>query len=112
MKWTASMVALTLAVIGIAGCNNPPGTPSTPKAKPVAKYGDHSGWWCNEHGIPEEECSMCQPKVAKEFKDKGDWCKEHTRAKSQCFICDPSLKEAFAKRYRDKYGEEPPPIKE
>ena len=20
---------------------------------------DHSGWWCIEHGIPEEECSMC-----------------------------------------------------
>ena len=46
------------------------------------------------------------------FKDKGDWCEKHDRAKSQCFICDPSLKEEFADKYRDKYGKEPPPIKE
>lgn len=74
------------------------------------KEGDskHSGWWCDEHGIPEAECSMCSAKVAKAFKDKGDWCNEHDRAKSQCFICDPSLREKYAATYRAKYGKEPP----
>jgi hypothetical protein len=76
------------------------------------KVDDHSGWWCDEHGIPEEECSMCSSKVAKEFKAKGDWCEKHDRAKSQCFICDPSLKEKFAAKYRAKYGKEPPPTKD
>ncbi len=71
---------------------------------------DHSGWWCDEHGVPEEECSMCSAKVAARFKKKGDWCDEHDRAKSQCFICDPSLKEKYAARYRAKYGKEPPPV--
>jgi hypothetical protein len=73
---------------------------------------DHSGWWCDEHGIPEEECSLCSKKVETECKEKGDWCQEHERAKSQCFKCDPSLKEKYAKKYRDKYGKEPPPITE
>jgi hypothetical protein len=73
-----------------------------------AGKGDHSGWWCDEHGIPEEECSMCSAKAARQFKTKGDWCNEHDRAKSQCFLCDPSLREKYAARYRAKYGTEPP----
>lgn len=66
------------------------------------------GWWCNGHGLPEEECSMCSAKVEKEAKAKGDWCEMHNRAKSQCFICDPKLKEKYAARYRARYGKEPP----
>jgi len=69
---------------------------------------DHSGWWCGEHGIPEEVCSMCSSKAAADFQKQGDWCAEHDRAKSQCFECDPALKEKFAAQYRAKYGEDPP----
>ncbi len=65
-------------------------------------------WWCDEHGVPEAECSMCSAKVAAEFKKKGDWCEKHDRAKSQCFICDPKLKDKYAAVYRAKYGKEPP----
>lgn len=72
----------------------------------------HDGWWCDEHGMPEEECSMCSLKAAKEFKAKGDWCKKHDRAKSQCFICDPSLREKFAKVYKAREGKDPPEPKE
>jgi hypothetical protein len=79
------------------------------KAKEEEKKGnDHSGWWCDEHGVPEAECSMCSAKVAAEFKKKGDWCEKHDRAKSQCFICDPKLKDKYAAVYRAKYGKEPP----
>ena len=73
---------------------------------------DHSGWWCAEHGVPEKQCSQCSSKVAAELQKKGDWCAEHDRAKSQCFICNPSLKETFAKQYRAKEGQEPPPLEE
>lgn len=66
------------------------------------------GYWCISHGIPEEECSMCSPKVEKECKAKGDWCEKHNRAQSQCFICDPKLKEKFDKKYENKYGKKPP----
>ena len=68
----------------------------------------HGAWWCDEHGVPEAECSMCSAKVAKEFKAKGDWCDQHDRARSQCFLCDPSLKDKFAAQYRAKEGKEPP----
>jgi hypothetical protein len=69
---------------------------------------DHDGWWCVEHGIPEEECSMCRKKAADEFKAKGDWCEEHNRAESQCFQCDPTRADKFAKLYEAKFGHAPP----
>ena len=69
---------------------------------------DHSGWWCAEHGVPEEDCSMCSAKAATKFKEKGDWCEEHNRAESQCFKCDPSRAEKFAKLHVAKFGHEPP----
>ena len=70
----------------------------------------HSGWWCDEHGIPEAVCSMCSSKVAASFQKKGDWCADHDRARSQCFVCEPTLQEKFAKQYRVRYGKEPPAI--
>src|SRR5690606_8407001 len=69
---------------------------------------DHSGWWCDEHGLPEEVCSMCSAKVAADFQKKGDWCKEHDRADSQCFKCHPELEAKFAAQYEAKYGKKPP----
>lgn len=68
----------------------------------------HSGWWCAEHGVPEEECSICSSTAAAKFKAKGDWCEEHNRAASQCFLCDPSRAEKFTKLYEAKFGHVPP----
>ena len=112
-----------VAVLVVAGCGkSEPGEQARKDEKGASKAsapaedtgGAHSGWWCKEHGIPEGDCSMCLPddEVQKRFKDKGDWCEKHNRAKSQCFICDPTLKEKFAALYREKYGKEPPAIKE
>lgn len=71
---------------------------------------DHGGWWCDEHGVPEEICGRCSAKVAAEFKKKNDWCKEHDRPESQCFICHPELKAKFAKQFETKYGQKPPEL--
>jgi len=68
----------------------------------------HGAWWCNEHGVPEEVCALCDSKVAAEFQKKGDWCKEHDRPDSQCFVCHPELEAKFAAQYEAKYGEKPP----
>lgn len=76
------------------------------------KAHDHSKWWCDEHGVPESECSQCNSKIAAEFQKKGDWCDKHDRAMSQCFICNPRAKEKYAALYRTKYGKEPPPTEE
>jgi hypothetical protein len=112
----ASM-AMVVAMIGFYGCNkteeskgHPLKSASEPDGKEnsTASAENGHGWWCDEHGVKEAECSMCNAKVAKECQDKGDWCKEHNRAKSQCFICNPDLKEKYAADYRAKYGKEPP----
>lgn len=109
--------AVVLAAVGCSG-DNQPGTAKDKSTKGTAtvaqekKANDHSGWWCDEHGIPEAECTMCSKKVAREFKAKGDWCDQHDRAKSQCFICDPKLKEKYAAVYRAKLGKEPPPTED
>ncbi len=66
------------------------------------------GWWCSEHGVQEESCSLCSSKAAADFKEKGDWCDEHNRAESQCFLCDPSRAEKFANLYEAKFGQAPP----
>ena len=74
------------------------------------KKGSHShdGWWCDEHGVPEEVCAQCNSKVAAEFQKKGDWCKEHDRPDSQCFKCHPELQAKFAAQYEAKFGKKPP----
>jgi copper chaperone CopZ len=107
------------AVLFTTGCGQPaPVAENKEKEKDKDKgpgkaeeKDDHSGWWCKPHGIPEEECSMCNDEYAKKCKDKGDWCDKHDRAASQCFICNPEFKEKFAAKYRAKYGTEPPPMK-
>jgi hypothetical protein len=108
------VMAMMLAVVaGLAAVGCGAGSSSAPVAKTAAtEKSAHGGWWCDEHGIPEAECSMCSGKVEKACKAKGDWCDQHARAKSQCFKCDPSLKEKFAAKYRAKYGTEPPPVEE
>jgi hypothetical protein len=68
----------------------------------------HDGWWCDEHGVPEEVCAQCNSKLAAEFQKKGDWCKEHDRPDSQCFVCHPELEATFAAQYEAKYGKKPP----
>jgi hypothetical protein len=118
-----AVVALAFALAG-TGCNkgdtkgdgqakakSDPTTAKTVGATAAA----HEGWWCQEHGVPEELCSICMSEVAakKKFKDNGDWCKEHDRAESQCFKCDPKRYKKFEDMYVAKYGKKPaPPPKE
>ena len=112
MKTMGSLCVLLVGLIAI-GCESKSEkkdakvVAKSEEKKPEAADGGHE-WWCNEHGVKEEECSMCNAKVAKAFQAKGDWCKEHSRAKSQCFICDPKLKAKFAADYVAKFGKQPP----
>jgi hypothetical protein len=97
-------VGLTAAI----GCGDKPSAKNDTKRNDKGGT-DHGGWWCDQHGLPEEECSMCDDKVYKAFKEKGDICPNHTdRAKSQCFICNPDLWPKSAARYKAKEGKDAP----
>lgn len=102
----ATTLVLSAALGLVVGCGDTAKdkvAKSTPK-----KVDDHSGWWCDEHGIPEHECSLCMEDGEKHYRAKGDWCELHQRAKSQCFKCDPSLYEkVFEPKYVAKYGKKP-----
>jgi hypothetical protein len=68
----------------------------------------HGEFWCNEHGVPEELCALCDSKLAADFQKKGDWCTEHDRPDSQSFKCHPELEAKFAAQYEAMYGKQPP----
>jgi cobalt-zinc-cadmium efflux system membrane fusion protein len=114
-------VSLVSALL-LAGCGQAPAPQSTSGAAKVAaadssgvtksdgsrQTHDHSGWWCDEHGVPEEECGLCNVKLAAQLQKKGDWCKEHDRPESQCFVCHPELEAQYAAKYEAKFGAKPP----
>jgi len=120
---TVSFAFASITVLALAGCGPQASDQGTTQVAAESHEGhDHAegeghaeveghaqgGWWCNEHGVPEEDCSLCSTTAAAKFKEKGDWCDEHNRAESQCFQCDPSRAEKFAKLYEAKFGEKPP----
>ncbi len=55
------------------------------------KPGSHEDW-CGEHGVPESQCTTCNPSLVAAFKATGDWCAEHGVPESQCTKCNPDLK--------------------
>jgi hypothetical protein len=106
----------TMAALAVfTGCTQTATTPAEATAvhdghdHASHEHGGHShdGWWCGEHGVPEEVCALCNSKIAAEFQKKGDWCDEHDRPDSQCFACHPEFEERFADQYEAKYGERP-----
>jgi hypothetical protein len=55
------VLVLTATILGCSRSEDAgPRANHQPKATQVAdnKAHDHSGWWCDEHGVPEAECSM------------------------------------------------------
>ena len=108
LKKQLSLVGvLAVAAACCFGCNKAAENPTAAPANASSKApGD--GWWCAEHGMPEEICAQCSAKLAADFKAKGDWCKEHDRPESQCLICHPEKEAEFAAQYEAKYGQKPP----
>jgi cobalt-zinc-cadmium efflux system membrane fusion protein len=106
-----SLVVFVVLATSLIGCgrNAAPPAPATSTAGAISDVEhSHDGWWCDEHGVPEEVCTLCNSKLVADFKAKGDWCQEHDRPESQCFICNPSREAEFSARYEAKYGKKPP----
>lgn len=115
-RFALIVFVFSLAVVSAVGCSQESKSTgsATGSATPVAQTSsdghDHGGWWCSEHGMPEEVCAQCDSKVAAALKAKGDWCAEHNVPLSQCFVHTPDAQAKFAALYEAKYGKAPPPL--
>lgn len=98
MRWLwFGLCAVSLSI----GCSKPGSEPG--KAAPSAaatsaahapadvKPGSYEDW-CGEHGVPESQCTRCNPALIPAFKATRDWCEEHGLPESQCTKCNPGLK--------------------
>jgi len=107
--------AVMVLAFSSVGCNQPAKNDDKKQAKTddkkkdIPKGGPHDGWWCQEHGVPEEDCSLCVSPAErkKRFIDTGDWCPIHKRAQSQCFKCDPEKYKKFEEQHVAKMGHKP-----
>lgn len=106
LKNIMTLGVLLAAGAWVAGCNQ--SADEATKSEAEVEGHSHGGWWCDEHGVPEEVCAQCDATLVSDFKAKGDWCEEHARPDSQCFICHPEKEAEFAAQYEAKYGEKPP----
>ena len=80
MGAAAAAVFATAGLLMLAGCGQQSGNRGTdggPVKATEASHenhehagDDHSGWWCAEHGIPEEKCSLCSSMAAAVFQAK------------------------------------------
>jgi hypothetical protein len=94
-----TMLITLIVSLGLAGCSKD--TPESSKSttttaektepKKDVKPGSHEDW-CEEHQVPESQCTLCDPKLAAAFKATGDWCEEHGLPESQCRKCNADLK--------------------
>ncbi len=69
---------------------------SEPDARPTH---DPNRLWCNEHGIYEDECTICHPELAKAEPQPAAGallCDEHRVPESECGICHPELVSTLA----------------
>ena len=115
MWFRSGLLLFVASIYAISGCNR--GNESTAESTQVSKD-DHGhshahshgeGWWCAEHGVPEDICARCNISLVASFKEKRDWCEQHERPDSQCFICHPEKQTEFAAQYEAKFGKQPPP---
>lgn len=87
---------LEAASVFATGCSTEPAgsDPTTTAGAHAAKDvkpGSHEDW-CGEHGVPESQCTKCNPGLIPAFKATKDWCAEHGVPESQCTKCNPEIK--------------------
>ncbi len=108
VRYSGCLWLVWLAMLTGCSSSSPPPSPATSAVSQREELHGHDGWWCTEHGVPEEVCGLCDAKLAAQFQKDGDWCREHDRPDSQCFVCHPEYAQRFAALYTAKTGEPPP----
>lgn len=94
------VAASLVAFIGLSGCSRDAASTAdkdvhaseaSGHAPANVVPGSHEDW-CEEHQVPESQCTRCNADLIAAFKATGDWCEEHGLPESQCLKCNPELK--------------------
>jgi hypothetical protein len=91
-------LSLCLLAAALAACSSKSEPAAAPKAPTVETHAAATAkpgtWedWCDEHQVPESQCTRCNPGLVPAFKATKDWCEEHGLPESQCLKCNPALK--------------------
>ena len=87
----AGALALVVALVGCSGSGGGAESAEAQHAPEGVVPGSYEDW-CGEHGVPESQCTRCNPSLVPAFQATGDWCAEHGLPESQCRICNPDLR--------------------
>lgn len=91
----AWLVLLACALGAVSCAKKAPERPAAPAAAPAQTFkggpAAHPNDWCGGHGVPESECTRCNPSLVPQFQARHDWCGEHGVPESQCAACHPEL---------------------
>lgn len=100
-RYAAALVTALALLAALAGaCSRreapaPPARPAAPAAATAQSFhggpAAHPNDWCGSHGVPESECTRCNPELIPQFQARHDWCGEHSVPESQCAACHPEL---------------------
>lgn len=97
---TTLLAGLLLLAALVGACSRrespaPVARPAASSASTAATFhggpAAHPNDWCGSHGVPESECTRCNPELIPQFQARHDWCGEHGVPESQCAACHPEL---------------------
>jgi hypothetical protein len=107
MKTVSFAVAMLTVVMASSGCGSKGTQSQTTRSEALAPAAPPAGAghaevaavvpgsyedWCDEHGVPESQCTRCDPSLIPAFQASNDWDAQHGLPMSQCTIHDPNLK--------------------
>ena len=109
MKSASLLWAVAVAACFVAGCGGSgtssdaksAGEPAATRAATPPAGDGHAATgvvpgsyedWCEEHQVPESQCTRCDPSLIPAFQAANDWDAAHGLPMSQCTIHDPNLK--------------------
>ncbi len=91
----AALALLACALVTVSCSRKSPERAPAPTAAATQTFkggpAAHPGDWCGGHGVPESECTRCNPELIPQFQARHDWCGEHGVPESQCAACHPEL---------------------